>query len=81
MDGTELPPSKSGTKHRERARPWTEEEQQKLFRDYFDRLPGICPVCASEVHMMMEHKGDVTALVMRCGGCSNSAVVSKKLNG
>ncbi|HLH54916.1 MAG TPA: hypothetical protein VKY92_15000 [Verrucomicrobiae bacterium] len=56
-------------------RRWTNEELHKLFRDYFDGLPGICPVCGKEVGMMMDHKGGVTMLTIRCRGCHNSSVV------
>jgi len=56
-------------------RQWTKSEQRKLFEAYFGREPGLCPVCAREVRMMMEHHGDETILVMRCD-CGNKAKVS-----
>jgi len=39
------------------ARQWTLEERQTLFDDYFGSSPGICPVCAQEVSMLMSHLG------------------------
>lgn len=55
-------------------RPWTNEEKEKLFNDYFKRLPGICAVCGREVRMMMEHEGEEPVLVMRCE-CGNRSRV------
>jgi transcription elongation factor Elf1 len=57
------------------ARRWTNEELHKLFKDYFDKLPGICPVCQREVGMMMDHKDSVTILTIRCRNCGNSSTV------
>ena len=56
-------------------RPWKEFEKRKLFEAYFQREPGICPVCAREVRMMMEHQGEEAILVMRCD-CGNKGKVS-----
>jgi hypothetical protein len=56
-------------------RRWTNEELHKLFREYFERLPGTCPVCASQVGMMMDHQNGSTILHLRCEGCGNTATV------
>ena len=56
-------------------RRWTDTELHKLFRDYFDKQPGICPVCGHEVGMMMDHKREVTILSIRCRSCGNSSTV------
>jgi hypothetical protein len=46
-------------------RRWTDAELHKLFSDYFDKLPGTCPVCGHEVRMMMDHNCDVAILSIR----------------
>lgn len=56
-------------------RPWTNAELHKLFSDYFNKLPGMCPVCGHEVSMMMDHQQYVTILSIRCRGCGNSSNV------
>lgn len=60
-------------------RLWTNDEKQKLLADYFERLPGLCPVCACEVSMMMEHGQDVATLSLRCRGCGNSGKIARHL--
>jgi hypothetical protein len=62
-----------------RARPWTEEEQQKLFDIYFSSGPGVCPVCSQEVNMVMSYLGQTVTLLMTCDGCSNKAQVNRLL--
>lgn len=56
-------------------RPWTEAELHKLYRDYFDKQPGICPVCGSQVSMMMDHKEQLAILSIRCRVCGNASTV------
>jgi transcription elongation factor Elf1 len=56
-------------------RRWTDAELHKLFRDYFDKLPGTCPVCGHEVAMMMDHKDNATILSIQCRFCGNSSTV------
>jgi hypothetical protein len=56
-------------------RRWTDSELHKLYQDYFDRLPGTCPVCGCEVGMMMDHKDVMTIISIRCRGCGNTATV------
>jgi hypothetical protein len=77
MNSAELSPGKPGT----RSRAWTKKEQQKLFKDYFDRMPGTCPICGRMVSMMLDHRDEVTIVRMLCRGCHNWAVVSGKPNG
>jgi hypothetical protein len=57
------------------ARRWTDPEKHKLFKEYFDKDPGICPVCGRTVHMMMEQSAGVVTLTMRCD-CGNRAQVT-----
>jgi hypothetical protein len=57
------------------ARRWTDAELHKLFKDYFAKMPGVCPVCGKEVGMMMDHKGETTILSIRCRSCGNSSTV------
>jgi hypothetical protein len=61
----------------EGARRWMDEEQQKLFEEYVARLPGICPVCGHEVHVMVDHARALATLLMRCEGCGNSGRVMR----
>ena len=56
-------------------RRWTDAELHQLFRDYYDKRPGTCPVCGHEVGMMMDHKGDLTILSIICRFCHNSSTV------
>ena len=57
-------------------RRWTDAELHKLYRDYFERLPGMCPVCGREVGMMLDHKdGGIAILSIRCRNCDNSSTV------
>ena len=65
---------------REQVRRWTEAEKQRLFSDYFERLPGTCPVCGSGVHMMMDQDADVVTLEMRCD-CGNRATITPPPSG
>jgi hypothetical protein len=67
-------PNNAATRPR---RQWTQVEQSKLFDDYFARLPGICPVCACPVGMMVEHKETVAVMTIRCRGCGNTARVTR----
>jgi len=58
------------------ARQWTREERDRLFDDYFGRAPGICPVCAHEVGMIMSYLARTVTLSLSCQGCGNKASVS-----
>jgi hypothetical protein len=60
-------------------RQWTNNDKQKLMADYFERLPGICPVCACEVSMMIEHGQAMAILSLRCRGCGNFGKVARHL--
>jgi hypothetical protein len=60
-------------------RPWTDEEQQKLFDDYFGPVAGICPVCAHEVNMLMSYLGSTITLLFTCDNCGNKASVNRVL--
>jgi hypothetical protein len=57
------------------ARRWTDAELHRLFSDYYNKLPGVCPVCGHEVSMRMDHKDNVTLLTIRCWGCGNLSTV------
>jgi len=61
------------------ARHWTLEEQGRLFDVYFGPSPGICPVCAQEVCMVMSNLGRTVTLLLSCDGCNNKARVSRSL--
>src|SRR5256885_13156926 len=65
-----IPPAMS-TKHRH----WTETEKQKLFKDYFERLPGMCSACGRPVRMMTHHELGAVTLQLRCD-CGNQASVT-----
>jgi transcription elongation factor Elf1 len=76
MDIVNLPGSEQkAATETQSSRRWTNEELHKLFKDYFDRQPGICPVCASQVSMMMDHEKGMAMLTLRCRGCGNSSTV------
>jgi hypothetical protein len=59
-------------------RPWTEQEKLQLVKQYFERLPGNCPVCAHEVSMMMENRQDSITMALVCRKCRNIGRVSPK---
>ena len=61
------------------ARQWTLDERQDLFDKYFGPFPGICPVCAREVCMVMSNWGRTVMLLLSCDGCGNKAQVSRDL--
>ena len=61
------------------ARQWTREEQDYLFNVYFGPSPGICPVCAHEVSMVMTNIGPTVTLLLSCDGCDNKVSVSRSL--
>jgi hypothetical protein len=58
------------------ARAWTKEEQESLFDSYFSSSPDICPVCSSEVSMVMSYLGRTVTLLLCCEGCDNKAHVN-----
>jgi len=60
-------------------RQWTQEERDGLFDDYFGPLPGICPVCAHEVCIIMTYLGRFVTLSLSCEACLNKAIVSRAL--
>ena len=54
---------------------WTREEQHQLRKAYYDRLPGVCPVCGAQVSMRPEMVRGERMLLIRCWSCGNRALV------
>ena len=61
-------------------RIWTEEEQQRLFDEYFRPPPALCGICGSEVEMVLSCLGEQVSLLVACEGCGNKATVSRRLS-
>jgi hypothetical protein len=61
------------------AKKWSQEQREKLFDAYFGPSPGLCPICAHEVCMVMTHIGRVVTLLLMCNACNNKASVSHPL--
>lgn len=61
-------------------RRWTDEEKQQLFRQYFDRLPGVCPVCSGAVRMMLHSGGNSVTLHMFCSTCRNIGQITRAIS-
>ena len=61
-------------------RIWTEEEQQRLFDEYFRPPPALCGICGSEVEMVLSCLGERVSLLVSCEGCGNKATVSRGLS-
>ena len=59
------------------AREWTEQDKCALFQKYFDDQPATCPVCSSQVQIIMDQIGDTVALLMHCDGCGTKARISR----
>ena len=60
-------------------RKWTQKECDLLFDAYFGPFPGLCPVCAQEVCIIMSYLGRFVTLSLSCEGCRNKATVSRAL--
>jgi ribosomal protein S27AE len=56
----------------EQWREWTDAELHKLFKEYFAKLPGTCPVCGHGVGFMTDHSDNTAMLTIRCRFCNNS---------
>lgn len=60
-------------------RRWTEEEQQKLFEDYFRLSPTLCPICGHEVSILLSCLGEKVTVLLQCHGCDNRGTASRFL--
>jgi hypothetical protein len=67
------------TRVQEISRTWTPEQEEQLFDIYFSSGPGICPVCAHEVCMMLTQLGRTVTILLSCTGCGNKASVNRQL--